>query len=97
MATAVNGNCPTNFNNASANGDGTPVATTVRLRFRESHYAVLRQVACEYRDGVLMLRGRVPSYYMKQVAQNIARCVEGVLEIHNQLDVAPLPEVAETA
>jgi len=50
---------------------------------------------CEVRDGVLLLRGRVPSYYMKQVAQSIVQCVEGALEIRNQLDVAPLPAGAE--
>jgi hypothetical protein len=40
-------------------------------------YPALRGVRCEYADGVLTLRGSVPSFYLKQVAQ----CL-----MHGQLD-----------
>jgi len=67
----------------------------IQLQLRQAPYLALRQVVCEVRDGVLLLRGCVPSYYMKQVAQSIVHCVESTLEIHNQLDVLPLPGGAE--
>jgi osmotically-inducible protein OsmY len=67
----------------------------IQMQLRQAPYLALRQVVCEIRDGVLLLRGRVPSYYMKQVAQSIVHCVESTLEIHNQLDVLPLPAGAE--
>ncbi|MBX3415158.1 MAG: hypothetical protein KF708_20910 [Pirellulales bacterium] len=52
-----------------------------------SGYAVLRQVKCEYHQGTLTLRGRVPSYYLKQIAQaKVLSCV-GIMRIENSLQV----------
>jgi uncharacterized protein YcaQ len=34
-------------------------------------YLDVRGVSCEYDRGVLTLRGRVPSYYLKQIAQTV--------------------------
>ena len=43
------------------------------------------------RSGVLSLRGRVPSYYMKQIAQTVVCHVleelEDAVVINNELDV----------
>jgi osmotically-inducible protein OsmY len=66
--------------------DGGVVATA-ESRLRQSAYFELRSVACEYHEGVLTLRGRVPSYYLKQLAQALVDKVEGVLELNNQVDV----------
>jgi hypothetical protein len=38
---------------------------------RSSRYAALRHVSCDYRGGVLVLRGRLPTYYLKQMAQEV--------------------------
>jgi hypothetical protein len=41
-------------------------------------------------DGVLTLRGRVPSYYLKQIAQTLAHeRLRGAARLHNALDVVP--------
>ncbi|MGO9115872.1 MAG: BON domain-containing protein [Thermoguttaceae bacterium] len=48
-------------------------------------------VACEFHEGVLALRGRVPSFYLKQMAQTLIRGLDGVGEINNRLEVAALP------
>jgi osmotically-inducible protein OsmY len=37
--------------------------------------------------GVVFLRGQVPSFHMKQVAQTAARSVSGVREVRNELNV----------
>jgi hypothetical protein len=50
-------------------------------------------LSCEWRDGVLTLRGRVPSYYLKQLAQACLQGLAGVTAIDNQLIVAPLQGV----
>jgi len=37
-------------------------------RLRRSGYSAVRDLACEVRDGWLILRGILPSFYLKQVA-----------------------------
>jgi len=46
-----------------------------------------RQITCEYEDGVLLLRGHLPSYYEKQMAQETLRALEGVDQIINKIEV----------
>jgi osmotically-inducible protein OsmY len=60
-------------------------------RLRRSAYLALRPLSCEFRAGVLTLRGRLPSYYLKQVAQAAVATVEGVERIDNQIEVAAHP------
>jgi osmotically-inducible protein OsmY len=47
----------------------------------------LRKVTSEYLGGVLVLRGCLPSYYLKQVAQEVVAHLEGVERIENQIEV----------
>jgi hypothetical protein len=42
----------------------------------------------EERDGVLIIRGRVPSFYLKQVLQTALREVDGVRQVDNRVQVA---------
>jgi hypothetical protein len=42
----------------------------------------------ELRDDVLIVRGTVPSFYLKQVLQNALKNLEGVRWIDNQVTVA---------
>jgi osmotically-inducible protein OsmY len=60
-------------------------------RLRKSPYPEVRQVACAVERGVLTLRGCVPTYYLKQVAQNLVWQMDGVVDIDNQLDVIQPP------
>ena len=39
------------------------------------------------RDDVLVVRGAVPSYYLKQVLQSVLKEVDGVRRIDNQVTV----------
>ena len=54
---------------------------------RRSPYPVADSVSCEHRHGVLLLRGRLPSYYFKQVAQETVRKLPGVVRILNTIEV----------
>jgi osmotically-inducible protein OsmY len=54
----------------------------------ESNYLALRRLQCEFRDGHLVLRGRVPTFYLKQMAQTLVRQLPQVQQIENRLDVA---------
>jgi osmotically-inducible protein OsmY len=52
--------------------------------------AASRQVFCENHEGVLVLRGRVSSFYEKQLAQEAVRKLDGVDQIVNQIEVSPM-------
>jgi len=60
-------------------------------RLRESGYHELHFVLCDFHEGVLTLRGRVSSFYLKQVAQEVIRRLEGAEEVNNLLEVAAPP------
>ncbi len=54
---------------------------------RTHSYPSLKRITCEYRNGVLTLRGCVETYYLKQVAQVGVARLEGVDRIDNQIEV----------
>ena len=56
-------------------------------RLGRSAHAAVRAVRCEYRDGSLTLRGRLPSDHLKQVAQECVSEVVGVREVVNRIEV----------
>jgi hypothetical protein len=56
-------------------------------RLRGKPYLALRNLSCDCRGGVLVLRGRLPTYYLKQVAQEAVARLEGVERIDNQIQV----------
>lgn len=58
-----------------------------RQRLEASDHWLDRLVACEFIEGRLILRGRVPSYYLKQLAQCALEGIEGVNRIDNYVEV----------
>ena len=52
-----------------------------------SPYLVLKNISCDYLDGVLILRGCLPSYYLKQLAQEAITDLDEVDRIENQIQV----------
>jgi hypothetical protein len=46
-----------------------------------------REIECDFREGILLLRGRVPTFYLKQVLQSILKDLPGVRRIDNRVDV----------
>jgi hypothetical protein len=55
---------------------------------RSSRYPALKTVSCDYQEGVLVLRGRLPTYYLKQIAQEVvAHQVKGVGRLENRIQV----------
>ncbi len=63
------------------------VADAARQQLRASTCPSVRNVRCEHHEGVLVLRGRVSSYYHKQMAQEAVRRLRGVEEICNVVEV----------
>lgn len=61
----------------------------IRESWAASGYRILQRVELDLDNGRLALRGSVPSFYLKQLAQHTALSVPGIQEIDNQLHVEP--------
>jgi len=59
------------------------VVELAEARLRASGYPSLRNVRCDYRGDVLVLNGRLPTYYLKQIA---VATVSGLDEVHQVVD-----------
>ena len=64
------------------------VEAEAQSRLRTSAYHALHLITCELHEDVLTLRGHVPTFHLKQVAQTLIRDLDGVGGIDNQLEVA---------
>ena len=67
------------------------VQLEAQSRLRKSGYPELRLVSCDFHEGVLTLRGRVSSFYLKQLAQELIRRLNGAGKVNNRLEVAAPP------
>lgn len=68
-----------------------PSATTALLE-REllgSPYWSIRQLRCDWRDGQIVIRGNVTSFYMKQLAVAVAAKAVGVGRVQIEVNVRP--------
>jgi osmotically-inducible protein OsmY len=59
----------------------------IQDRFHRSPYLPLRYIDCRLDDGTLVLSGRVPTFYLKQLAQTIASSLNGIRRVVNDLRV----------
>ena len=59
----------------------------VNEALRATGYLPLRDLHGCAVDGLVILRGTVPTYYLKQVAQSAIRRIVGINEIHTELIV----------
>ncbi|MHB8902987.1 MAG: BON domain-containing protein [Thermoguttaceae bacterium] len=60
-----------------------------RKRLNNAFHPSIRKLACHCDEkGTLYLRGRLSSYYQKQLAQEAVSDLPGVVEIVNQAEVA---------
>lgn len=60
-------------------------------------YPVLRRVLCEFQHGVLTLRGQLPTFFHKQMAQEAVGGLAGVRQVVNQIEVAVVNPLEFTA
>jgi osmotically-inducible protein OsmY len=67
------------------------IAEIAQAKLRRSSYLELRDVCCDFCSGILTLRGCVPSYHLKQLAQANVAEVPGVLEVDNRVEVVTPP------
>jgi osmotically-inducible protein OsmY len=65
----------------------TEIEELAECRLRGHSYLALRNISCNCHDGVLVLRGYPPTYYLKQIAQEVVAQLEGVEHIENRIQV----------
>ena len=53
---------------------------------RQPHLAFQR-IWCEHAGGRLFLKGQVPSFYLKQLAQEAIAGMAGVVQVVNEIEV----------
>lgn len=58
---------------------------------RGTGYAVLQRIQCHVKDGMVRLSGDVPSFYFKQIAQEVLLTSKHVQGVHNDLNVQCSP------
>jgi osmotically-inducible protein OsmY len=68
-------------------GIGIGTGELVQSRLHGSPYLALRDIGCTYEGGVLTLQGRLPTYYLKLMAQSVVADVEGVTTVVNCIEV----------
>lgn len=69
-------------------GTEAGVTAMVRAKLAACPYHVLRSVLCDFRQGILTLRGELPTFYHKQMAQEVVGGMAGVRQVVNQIEVA---------
>ena len=63
------------------------VAVLAEKQLHDNPYHVLKNVRCASEGGTLVLRGSLPSYFLKQMAQETVASVPGVTQIVNLIEV----------
>ncbi|MGA2066764.1 MAG: BON domain-containing protein [Thermoguttaceae bacterium] len=63
------------------------IAKTAKERISRVPHLTLQRIWCEYEAGTLFLRGQVPSFYYKQLAQEAVNGLEQVHAVANEIEV----------
>jgi hypothetical protein len=74
------------LSNSAPLGD-QEIQQAAQQRLHESPYAAVRALDCASQAGVLTVAGRVPSYYIRQVAFESLRNLRGVCRLVDCMEV----------
>lgn len=73
---------------STADGTNHQLVDDLHHAFRTAGYVQLRQIGITHQNGHVTLRGRVSTYFLKQVAQTLAWSRPGVQVVDNDIEVA---------
>ncbi|MEX1027662.1 MAG: BON domain-containing protein [Candidatus Paceibacterota bacterium] len=83
MTTMMNTHAPAKSRSAEQE-----LQQSVQRRLKECSYAfIFCKVTTHFEGGRLTLRGSVPSFYLKQMLQELLRDIDYVKQLHNEVDV----------
>ena len=63
------------------------IVEAARERLHKQSHLSVQRIWCEFQEGILILRGQVPSFYHKQLAQVAVAGVRGVSQVVNDIEV----------
>jgi osmotically-inducible protein OsmY len=63
------------------------VAAAAKQRIIHQPHLSVQRIWCDFEGGRLFLRGQVPSFYFKQLAQEAVADLEGVDLVVNEIEV----------
>jgi len=63
------------------------IVTMARDRIRHHAHLSVQRIWCDYNGKRLYLRGQVPSFYLKQLAQAAVSGMDGVSQVVNEIEV----------
>jgi osmotically-inducible protein OsmY len=66
---------------------GVKIAEAAKHRMLDRPHLTRQRLWCEFDGGRLFLRGQVPSFYLKQLAQEAVVGLEGVHQVINEIEV----------
>jgi len=67
--------------------DPKKTANAAKQRILHQPHLTMQRLWCEFDRGRLFLRGQVPSFYFKQLAQEAVVGMEGVRQVVNEIEV----------
>jgi hypothetical protein len=69
----------------SLTADRPETGELAESRWRRGGHSALQRLCCDLHASVLTVRGRLPSYYLKQFALAVVTTVEGVQRVEGQI------------
>jgi osmotically-inducible protein OsmY len=63
------------------------IAEAAKRRIVHQPHLSVQRIWCDFDAGRLILRGQVPSFYFKQLAQEAVADMEGVEQVVNEIEV----------
>lgn len=63
------------------------LAQALRDRLHKSPFVAIRKLDCDVQGPVVTLRGRVPTFYTKQIALHLAFSTPAVLRVVDEIEV----------
>ena len=67
--------------------DAKSIAEAARHRILHQPHLSMQRLWCEFEEGRLFLRGQVPSFFFKQLAQEAVLGLSGVRQVVNEIEV----------
>lgn len=67
--------------------DSKKTADAAKQRILHQPHLKMQRIWCECDEGCLFLRGQVPSFYFKQLAQEAVVGMKGVRQVVNEIEV----------
>jgi osmotically-inducible protein OsmY len=72
---------------AAGGDEAEAIVAAAKERLRSQPRLNVQRIWCEFAAGRLCLRGQVPSFYHKQIAQVAVAGLDGVTQVVNEIEV----------